>query len=130
MSKDLLGKHEVLQVNGSKALARNKLCWDATEAITSQQKKQKRSPCAYSVPYVKKCGFLGCGSYHSPTTVIPSYLFVSSPLVSGPLSRAVLLRLSSVPCSVWKRGLVSDPVRAGPATQPSDTSWASEETAG
>lgn len=53
MSNDLLGKHEVLQVNGSKTLAKNKLCWDATlpwaskkrtQTVTSQQKKQKRSP--------------------------------------------------------------------------------------
>lgn len=63
-------------------------------------------------------------------TAIPSYLFVSSPLASGPLSRAVLLMLSSVSGSVWRRGLVSDPGMAGPATQPSGTSWASEETVG
>lgn len=49
MSNDL-GQHEVLQAHGSKALAKNKLCWDATlpwaskectHTVTSLQKKQK-----------------------------------------------------------------------------------------
>lgn len=37
------------------------LCCDATQTITSQQKKQKRSLRAYGAPYAKKCGFLGMG---------------------------------------------------------------------
>lgn len=63
MSINLLRKHEILQVKGSKALGRNKRRWAATQTIPSQQKKQKRSPRAYSA---KKCGFLSCGLTAAP----------------------------------------------------------------
>lgn len=65
-----------------------------------------------------------------PRTAILSHLSVSSPLASGALPGAALLRLGSVPCSVGRRGFVSEPELQGPATQLSDTSWASEEPAG
>lgn len=65
-----------------------------------------------------------------PWTAIPPYLLVTSALAPGLLPRAVLLRFSSAPFSAWRRGSVSDPGSAGPVAQLSDTSWASEETAG
>lgn len=95
---------------------------EETEAI-------KQSPRAYSIP-CKEMRLPWPWCYHSPRTAKLSYLSMSSPLVSGALPRAALLRLWSVPCSVWRRGFVSDPGLRGPATQLSDTSWPSEEPAG
>lgn len=97
----------------------------ATHTVPSQQKQQKRSPCAYSA---NKCGFLGCGCYYSPRTAILSHLSVCSPPAPGALPGAALLRLGSVPRSVESRAFVSEP--GGPATPLSDTSCPSEEPAG
>lgn len=95
--------------------------------LSQVSRRNRRDP---HVPTVSLMWRNGTWLWVVPLTVIPPYLFVTSPLASGLLPRAVLLRFSSVPFSAWRRGLVSDPRSAGPVTQLSDTSWASEETAG
>lgn len=100
MSNDLLGKYEVLQVNGSKALARNKFVLRCNANYYQSAEETEEIPTCLRCPLCEEMWLPRNGSYHSSTTAISSYLFVSSLLASGPLPRAVLLRLSSVLCSV------------------------------
>lgn len=130
MSNDLLRKQEVLQVKGSKALGRNCAGLQRKLLPVSRGNRSNQAiPTCLQYP-VQKMRLPQPWCYHSPRTAKLSYLSMSSPLVSGALPRAALLRLWSVPCSVWRRGFVSDPGLRGPATQLSDTSWPSEEPAG